>query len=510
MSMLKDKIKNFPKIPGVYQFIGESGEILYVGKAKNLQNRLKSYFAREIGRGLGIDLMVQQAKDIKIYETESEIEAVILEADLIGKLKPKYNIRQKDDKSFLAIKITKPKSRTWSVEGGTDITAPNPSLERRGIQGIDPSEISCVGLVRFRDVDLADKSAWYFGPYPSGELLKKSMRYLRRIFPFRDCSDRKFVRYSSFNRKCLYGDIGICPGVCVGENVKTEYQKNVKLFIDFLRGKKGKIVKDLEKEMAKLSRAKKFEQASILRDRLKALGHLKDVAIGIKDDVATPTSILFKRIECYDISNIQGEYAVGSMVVFEGGEPNKNEYRKFKIRGNRITFNSNEALTLPYGFRGASRIDTPAICSFSEGWSLAVPAGRQVTDKRLTQDASQGDLQMMEEMLRRRFHHTLHKASHGTGNNWPLPNLIIIDGGLVHLNLTRKILGELKLDISVVSIAKGPGRKKNEFHFANQSIAQYFHSNVDLQRVAVKARNEAHRFAIEYYRKLHRKDLLNS
>jgi excinuclease ABC subunit C len=381
MSILKEKIKDFPVTPGVYEFIGDNGEILYVGKAKCLKNRVKSYFAKEIGRGPTIDIMVGLAKEIKYIETESEIEAVILEADLIGKLKPKYNIRQKDDKSFLAIQITK-------------------------------EEFPRVGLVRFRDIDLSDKSFDYFGPYPSGELLKKSLRYLRRIFPFRDCSGTKYTKYSSFSRTCLYGDLGICDGPCVHPEHKKQYRQSINYLKNFLRGKKREITAKLEAQMVSLSKQRKFEQASIIRDRLRALEHIKDVAVGLKDDVLSPTNIIFKRIECYDISNISGQFSVGSMVVFENGVPNKGEYRKFRIKD-----------------QGTG--DTENL---------------------------EGDIGMMAQVLKRRF-----------SNDWQKPDLLIIDGGIAHLNMAKRILNERKLDISILAIAKGAKEIKMNFTLASRS-----------------------------------------
>jgi len=422
MSTLKEKIKTFPKTPGIYRFIGQSGEILYIGKAKNLQNRLKSYFAKEIGRGPGIDLMVASAVDVKFTETGSEIEAVILEADLITKLKPKYNIRQKDDKSFLVIKITK-------------------------------EDLPRVGLERFKNVNLADKSAEYFGPYPSGELLKRSMKYLRRIFPFRDCSETKFSTYRKKGRTCLYGDLGLCPGPCLPNIDPIEYRRNIRFLKNFLRGRKKEIIADLEKMMRKYSTEHHYEQASVIRDRLRALEHLKDVAIGLSDDVINPTKMLFRRIECYDISNISGQHSVGSMVVFTNGQPDKAEYRKFRIKKQKLA--------------------TP-------GYESA------------------GDTGAMAEVLERRLR-----------NDWPLPNLLIVDGGATHVTLATRILKDRNLDIPVIGIAKGPKRDKNEFHFSNSAIAAYFHANKDVETIAIKARDEAHRFAQSYYRQRHSKEMFS-
>jgi excinuclease ABC subunit C len=424
MNEIKKKISNFPKSPGVYQFVGESGDILYVGKAKNLSNRIKSYFLKEIGRGPGIDLMVQLAADITFIETESEIEAVLLEAELIKKIKPKYNIRLRDDKSFLVVKITKPKK---------------PVAENNYYE-----QFSCVELVRFKNVDLSDKSAWYFGPYPSGELLKKSLHYLRKIFPYRDCSKTKFNTYRRKGRPCIYGDIRVCTGPCVNWVNKAQYDKNILYLKNFLRNNKQEIYKQLEKDMKKMSSEKRFEEAALIRNRLNALDHLKDIALGIRDDVFNGAASLFHRVECYDISNISGVYGVGAMVVFEDGKKNGDEYRKFKIR---------------------------------------------LTD-------SPNDLGMMKEMLLRRFN-----------NDWQKPDLVVIDGGEIHLKVATTVLKQFDLNIPVVSIAKGSERKKNEFHFSDTNLAKYFHGNIQLENLAISARDESHRFAISYYRELHKKGM---
>ena len=421
---IKEKIKDFPKSPGVYQFVDREGGVLYVGKAKNLNNRVKSYFLREIGRGPTIDLMVQAAIDITYIETDSEIEALLLEAELIKKIKPKYNMRLKDDKSFLVIRIMKPKK----------------NCDEKSLH----ESFSSVELVRFNNVDFTDKSSWYFGPYPSGELLKKSMNFLRKVFPFRDCSKTKFFTYRKKKRTCIYGDIRVCTGPCVNWVDRPQYQKNITYLKKFLRGDKKSIYLDLEKVMKKLSSKKRFEEASLYRDKIHALEHLNEVAIGLRDDVFSGLASMFKRIECYDISNISGLYGVGSMVVSSEGKKDESEYRKFKIK-------------------------------FTE---------------------TPNDLLMMREVLTRRFR-----------NDWPLPDLMVIDGGENHLKVAKEVLKENDLKIPVISIAKGAKRDKNEFHFGDEAIAKYFVNNKNLSNIVIACRDESHRFAIAYYRSLHLKEM---
>lgn len=441
---LKDKIKESSSLPGVYHFLDENGLVLYVGKAKNLKNRLKQYFQKELRRGPGIEQMVAMARDIRWIETDSEIEAVLLEADLIKKLKPKYNVRQKDDKSFLVIKITKKISNSEFLISNPPAgeAGKKPKAKNQKMREIS-ERFPVVELVRFNNVDFSDKSADYFGPYPSGLLLKKSMRYLRKIFPYRDCTKTKFHISERNSRPCLYGDIGVCSAPCAGKVTDIEYEKNIRYLKSFLRGHKKSIIASLERAMKKLSREKKFEEAAVIRNRLLALNHLKNVRIGLRDDLYNFDSSVFARIECYDISNILTEHAVGSMVVFTNGKIDKDEYRKFKIKG------------------------------------------------ELTNDLSR-----LKEVLNRRFK-----------TNWPLPNLVIIDGGEQQLRLAKETLKEFNLSIPLVSISKGPKRDKNDFHYSDQSVAKYFEEGQDLKKIAISAIAEAHRFAISYYRTLHKKEL---
>lgn len=405
-----------------------------MGKAKNLRNRIKSYFLKELGRGPAIAQMVDKAIDLKWIETESEIEAVILEAEQIKKLKPKYNVRLKDDKSFLMLKITK-------------------------------EDFPKVEFVRFKNVDLGDKTAWYFGPYPAGEMLRKSMRYLRKIFPYLDCSKTKWNTYQRTGRPCIFGDILICPAPCVEQINKDSYRKNITYLKNFLRGKKKEIAKSLEKEMAILSKHHKFEEAAVIRNKLRYLEHLKNVALGIRDDFFSQEFDLIKRIECYDISNIGDKFSVGSMVVFVNGKPDKSEYRRFKIK--------------------------------AESKRLKAKSGKQKV-KGEEAHMPTNDLERLEQVLTRRFKR----------NDWPSPDLVIIDGGEQQLKVAQEVLKKYILPILLMSISKGPKREKNDFHYSNSTVAKLFETDVKLKNVAIAARDEAHRFAIEYYRKLHRKALL--
>jgi len=235
---------------------------------------------------------------------------------------------------------------------------------------------------------------------------------------------------------------------------EAQYSKNISYLKSFLRGKKKLIIGSLEHEMNKLSKTKKFEEAALVRNKLAALNHLKDVAIGLRDDVFEKR-IIFKRIECYDIANIGSEYAVGSMVVFIDGKPETDAYRRFRVKS------------------GKSKVES------------------------LVEELPNNDLDRFKQVLERRFK-----------NDWPKPDLIVIDGGVLQLKVAQEVLKQKNLDIPVVSISKGPQRLKNDFHYGNPFVASYLAGNVEAKNILISARDEAHRFAIEYYRKLHRKDLI--
>ena len=418
---INEKIKKLARgeittLPGVYIFIDKKGDILYIGKAKNLRSRVKSYFNRleelRENRSEAIFQMVNKINQIRIFPTDSEIEAILLEAELINKQKPKYNSRQKDDKSFYLIKIDKKKY---------------PNVE----------------LVRSRNIRIKKRDIIYFGPYYSGDLVKKALRILRKIFPYTNCSQTKFLRQSKVKRACLYGDLNLCLSPCVA--VENENLEQLDFLIDFLRGNKKKIIKNLEKKMFNLSKEKKFEQAKILRDKIFALSHLNRYPLGIKDSFSDFQNFAnFPRIEAYDISNIGGDFAVGAMTVASLGKIDKKEYKKFKIK----TINE------------------------------------------------QNDIAMTAEIIERRLK-----------NDWPMANLIIIDGGVQHLRVVSKILRNLELKIPIVAIAKGIDRKKDELHFSSLKLSEYFKNNKDLMMLIIDLRNEAHRFSQNYYRTLHRKGL---
>ena len=357
--MLKDtkgKLKNIPNDPGCYKFYSKTGELIYIGKAKNLKKRISSYFiGRERSRPFPTErldsktkVLVERIADIKWEITESEIEALILESLLIKKFKPRFNIKIKDDKDFLWVKINL----------GKDF--PQPELIRR-------PNVETQGFASLRKIK-------FFGPFTDPKLLKQGLNILRKVFLWRDCSSSKFSFYEKRGKPCLEYYIKNCNAPCAGfvHPVKSptgrgaeqfdgvnadDYQSGIKRLVMFLEGKKAGLIRDLKKEMSILAKGKRFEEAAIIRDKIHALEHI-NVSLNHKSQITNHKqipnskfqitkniiSILNKelgyslkykkdfRVEFYDISNISGKEATGSMIVWKGDSFAKNQYRKFKIR----------------------------------------------------------------------------------------------------------------------------------------------------------------------------------
>lgn len=294
---------NLPDSPGVY-FFKRGRTILYIGKASSLKDRVKSYFARDIlmTRGPKIQKMLEEAVRVEYKQTDSVLEALILEANEIKKHQPPANSRDKDDKSYNFVTLT---------------------------QDDFPKIVITRG---FGD----------YGPYPHSGELKEALKIVRKIFPYRD-DKCKLV-----GKPCFNAQIGLCPGPCAGWITKADYRNQIRNIKLFFEGKKETLIKTLEKEMRALAKEQKFEEAQDLKRQIFALDHIQDIAL-IKKDIETKKSNF--RIEAYDIAHISGTDVVGVMTVVEDGEVNKSQYRKFKIRTgkNDDTKNLKEVLTRRLG-----------------------------------------------------------------------------------------------------------------------------------------------------------------
>jgi excinuclease ABC subunit C len=564
---LREKLDALPAKPGVYLMKGVDGSILYVGKAVNLRARVRSYFHASASHSPKIDRLVANIADIDFIVTASELEALILESNLIKRHKPKYNVRLKDDKRYPYIKVT------WQED------FPKVLIVRR----------------------MARDGARYFGPFTAAWAVQQTLHTLRRVFPYLTCNR---VITGQDERACLYLDIGLCLGPCIGAASKEEYRAMIDGLCRFLEGKADEIVADLEAKMQAASARWEFEQAAAYRDQLDAIQRVIErqkivsAALADQDVIAfaradgdacvqvffirhgrligreyfvldgtadesdsevvssfvkqfyddaayVPPEILLphevdealviqdwlrsrrghkvvlkvprrgqkrglvemaaenaaetlshlraqwlvdegkqaralaelqeslgleappNRIECFDISTTQGTATTGSMVVFVKGVPRKSDYRRFKIRS-------------------------------VEG-----------TD----------DYASMREMLRRRFRRATEPDSSsalGSGiasgakkTPWDLiPDLVIVDGGKGQLNVALEVLEEHGLadQLSTVGLAKQeeelflPGRSE-PLRLPRTSEGLFL-----LQRI----RDEAHRFAISYHRKLRGKQTIIS
>ncbi len=304
-----------PDKPGVYFFLGRpkgSGKmdktILYIGKATSLRDRVRSYFSKDLvsTRGPAILDMTVKADSVEWQETDSVLESLILEANLIKKYKPKYNTKEKDNKSFNFVCINK------------DV----------------PSKVL---IVRGRNLD---KNLYknIFGPFPNGNLLKEAMKIIRRIFPYFDYDSNKK------NNREFYKQLGLIP--------KEEYNENIKNIKLLFQGKKKSIIINLKTQMSSFSKVREFEKAGEIKKRIFALEHINDIALIKDNEIASQKyenshrftlkgsgwdknfhiSIPLFRIEAYDIAHMGGQNMVGVMTVIENGEVNKSEYRKFIIR----------------------------------------------------------------------------------------------------------------------------------------------------------------------------------
>jgi excinuclease ABC subunit C len=313
MELVALKNKALPDTPGIYFFMGADKEILYIGRATSLKDRVRSYFAADVikTRGPRIVDMVFKAADVEFVKADSVLEAVILEANFIKKHQPHYNTKEKDDKSFNSVVIT-------------DEAYP------------------AVTVVRSKELEAGKgpKAKYVFGPYPQGMVLREGLKIVRRIFPYRDL---KCVPLSG--KPCFNYQIGLCPGPCVGAVTKTEYSRNVTAIRLFFEGKKHVLLKKLEREMKAHAKGQEFEAAGEAKRRLFALTHIQDVTL-IKEredegaDLRIPETDPknFKmpvRIEAYDIAHLGGTNIVGVMTVCEDRHAKKADYRLFKIKGQK-------------------------------------------------------------------------------------------------------------------------------------------------------------------------------
>lgn len=444
---------------GVYIF-HRAGTPLYVGKALNLKKRLASYFQKNSGMSTKIQKMLAEATRLETIETDSEIEALIKETELIKKYRPKYNVLMRDDKSYFYVAITRDKFPRIFVTH-------QPRREIRNPKSEIPNKLQIRNSKRVSNFVLRASNFRYIGPFTSGGDLRRTLKLLRRVFPYCTC-------LKPHTRPCLSSQIGLCPGYCCVIGIKkkelriTKYQKeyrtNINKIIAILSGNRTRLVSTLKKQMREAARKEHYEDATRIRDQLfgmedvfshrmvlrapedgsvwqTTLGHLQRL---LKTEKA------IERIEGYDIATISGTAATGSMVVFTNGRPDKAHYRKFKIKTVR----------------------------------------------------GQNDVAMLKEVILRRLHHA----------EWQFPQLIVIDGGKPQLGTALSVLREFRSkkqelkSILVTALAK-----KEEVLYTERGNTLYLkRGQPELLHLFQRIRDESHRFARAYHHRLRRRSYADS
>ena len=458
-----EKIESIPFEPGCYLYKNAVGEIIYVGKAKSLRKRVRQYFQKEHYREPKIDIMVSQIVDLDWITVKTETDALILESNLIKKYRPKYNKLQKDDKQYIWIKITN-------------------------------EDIPRVIRVREKKRD----GAKYFGPFPDGNSARKTLLFLRRLYPYRVCNKKMYfgdlakgresydnddetIRFTKTSRLCLDYHIGLCTGPCDNLVTIEEYKDVISNIEEFLKGKRSGLLKSLASEMKSYSLDKEYEKAATVRDRISELNYItqkisirsgedeerirlrkekekESIAKQLLDRLEIKGYSDSLRIECYDVSNIQGTDPVTSMVVFEKGQSKKLDYRYFKIRSK----------------------DTP------------------------------DDYAMMGEGLKRRLKYLTdsRRDKNDKSSFYIKPDLIVVDGGKGQLSMALEIVGELSLEIPVVGIAK------REEEIIKRVDGKYkiirLRRDSRMLHLVQQLRDEAHRFAITKHRNLRGKKMVKT
>lgn len=441
MALSQTTLKGLPKTPGVYLFCDATGQIIYIGKAVNLYRRIHQYFNTKLTIGSKTNQLVSQIVNVKTIPTLTEFEALILEAKLIRLHLPRYNSIAKDDRSPLYI----------GVSLGEEL--PRIRLLRK-------TAIARSGLT-------AEGKNGVFGPFQSARMAKVILRSLRRVIPF--CLQKK-----RDGKPCFYTHLGYCqpcpsqlakmPNCENRQSLVRQYRKNVFRLVHILTGKAKTVLRQMEGEMRQAAKGGLYEQASQIKQQIKNLytllatrydpniyleNEMKHEDVALQEAVELQKALQkiypdlgrLTRIEAVDVSNLSGKEATGSLVVMTDGCIDTDQYRKFKIK---ITAGAN-------------------------------------------------DVAMIREVLHRRFAH----------NEWPLPNLLVIDGGKAQLAVAMQVLQERGIALPIIGLSKRfeevVGFKKG--YYLNLRLSLTSPELHLLQRL----RNEAHRFALAYHRLLRKK-----
>ncbi len=552
--IIKEKLDKLPSKPGVYMMKDASGKVIYVGKAKVLRNRVRQYFQSSRNHSTKTQVLVSKIFDLDYIICDSEMEALVLESNLIKEYKPRYNILLKDDKHYPYIKITL-----------------NEEYPR---------------MLYVRKIQ--NDGAKYFGPYPSGYSIKETIDLLKNIFMIPHCS-KQFPRDLKKDRPCLYHSMGRCSGICQGNMEPKQYRKLYTDIARFLDGKDEDVIKSLEQEMRQAAENYEFERAAILRDRANSVRRLGEkqkvitdsardidvisVAIegalssaevfyirsgrligqdsfNISDSIADdagqvlseflsrfytrdnyipPTILISQEIEEKDVLEkilsekskrrvhikcpVRGDNKRIVDMAHSNAIKNIENYKTKKVeedvrRASVIELASALGLEVvpdrieSYDISHTSGVDTVASMVVFENGRSAKKEYRRFEIKEADRAS---DTSALREVLKRRL---THEKRVGDGHFKKEPDLILLDGGIAQLNAIKDLFNELGVDIPVF------GMVKDERHRTHSLISEegevYLKPTGAAFHLVTNIQDEVHRFAIEYHRKKHRKRTLES
>ena len=548
--VIKKELPLVPKLPGVYRMLNSKGDILYVGKAKNLPNRLKSYVS-EKNHIIRTERMLSQTKRLEITTTSNESEALLLEANLIKKFKPKFNILLRDDKSFPFIFI-----------GNNDKW---PQIKRhRGKKS---------------------KEGFYFGPFASAGSANWTIKMIQKIFHLRICDDTVFKKRE---RPCILYQIKRCSGPCVGYVAESDYKQTVDDAIEFVSGKSRKIQKSLSNQMEKASEDLDFEKAAILRDRIKSLNIIQssqrineanlieaDVIAGYKESGKTCIQVFFYRskqnwgnqaffpkhdpdenlneiINSF-VSQFYENKSVPSSIILSNEIKEKELIEKtlaqkegkqititvakkgtklkvinqaisnakeslnrklYESQNNRDLFDAvSKKFNLETSINLVEVYDNSHIQGTNSVGALITYGDEGFIKKRYRkfnikiQKNSQDDYGMMKEVLNRRFKRAVQEKD----NYLAFPDLVLIDGGKGQYSVAREAMNELGLhEIPIVAIAKGKQRNSGNETFFHNGKEFKFEKNDPTLFFLQRIRDESHRFAVSAHRAKRKKGISKS
>ncbi len=474
MTNLTDKLKTLPTVPGVYFHKSLSGEVIYVGKAANLRNRVRQYFQTSRVRDAKTDALVAEITDTEWIEVETELDALFLESEMIKRYMPRYNVLLRDDKSQLYVRIP--------------MRDPYPAIT-------------------FTRQPL-DDDATYYGPYYNGWAIKKALRYLRKVFPYS-------VHERMPNTLCLQYHLGLCPGVEAQMTTSENYKKTLRKLMRYLSGERKTLIKELERDMKTLSAEHKYEEAATLRNRLRELKQLSQQIVfsdrefmNISKDQGLSglqrmlhLKVVPRRIEGYDISHMSGTNNVASMVVATNGLADKSEYRKFRMQlpGNNDFGHMQE--TMRRRFSGKHKdwqkpdlilIDggkgqLGAALDVLDQIGIAIPIiGLAKRDEQIVVHTSRSHVELDVDAI---------KAWAKEKSPFDEPHTMPVDGFALESKYVRNYVNDGAM----------PGIESSD-DYTLVTLPKNSHIVKLLQRV----RNESHRFAVSYHSTLKRKGAIKS